>query len=230
MELSYKEIKDYFFYNKEELKELQNKIFKNYKQDFIKNFSEEEFLNWYFYESSVYLKMFYIGIPNKLKRFFNYILIDDKPFVRCSFYYDKETNIPLYSISIDSSKIKHFLTLDDLEERYTKLLSNFSFSDFISNKDYLYFEKDIYLETSADFYANYIKNDKKCCDFSLSKRASNLDLWTVRLSGTDDYSLSKDFLSKEEAFKERDKLKKLEIINYSDLIKGNSSEDYYFSN
>jgi hypothetical protein len=230
MELSYKEIREYFLNNSEESIKLQEKIFNNYKQDFIKNFSQEDFLNWYFYESSVYLKMFYIAIPNKLKRFFNYILVNDKPFVRCSFYYDKETNIPLYSISIDNSKFKHFLKLEDLEKRYELLLEKFSFSDFVSNKDYLCFEKDIYLETSADFYGNYKKNDKEFCLFRLSKLASNLDLWSIRLSGTDDYSLSKDFLTKEEAFKESDRLKKLKIINYSDLITNNQKEDYYFSN
>lgn len=78
-----------------------------------------------------------------------------------------------------------------------------------------------YLKTS-DCWAPAWDGGYVCA--SLWKNPSNLDYWTIHLSGADDYSLSKDFLDEGEARREWRQLLSSRDIRKDDLV------DYYFSN
>jgi hypothetical protein len=56
------------------------------------------------------------------------------------------------------------------------------------------------------------------------KVASNLDLYSIHLNGTDDYSISFDVIGRQQAYEEWDRLLQAESIT-DNLVK-----DYYFSN
>lgn len=60
-------------------------------------------------------------------------------------------------------------------------------------------EETVYMPTSMDFFGNYVLDGVEYCQASLYKQDSNLDLWTIHLSGDDDFSLSFDCIGESEA-------------------------------
>jgi hypothetical protein len=74
------------------------------------------------------------------------------------------------------------------------------------------------------FYGSYSCEGVEYCYARIYKVDSNLDLYSIHLAGTDDYSISFDVIGRQEVYEEWVRLLKAESIT-DDLVK-----DYYFSN
>jgi hypothetical protein len=81
-----------------------------------------------------------------------------------------------------------------------------------------------FMPAKKDFYGNYSCEGIEYCCARMYKVASNLDLYSIHLNGTDDYSISFDVIGRQQAYEEWDRLLQAESIT-DNLVK-----DYYFSN
>ena len=76
----------------------------------------------------------------------------------------------------------------------------------------------------ADGANNSAQNNKEFCMGAFIQNNDFLNTYSIYLYGNDDYSITTDFFTKKEAFKEWNKLKKLKTIKKDDLL------NHYFSN
>ncbi len=91
--------------------------------------------------------------------------------------------------------------------------------------DKAYYEEILYMPTIKEFYPCHQHNGMSYCLATLFEdKESNLDLWTVRLEGDDDYSISFDIIGKEQAYSEWNRLLSADCIS-DELV-----SEYYFSN
>lgn len=98
------------------------------------------------------------------------------------------------------------------------------FKDVGSSTD-TYKQEVVYFKTQKEFYpSHYCEKEAYCKGFIWENTDSNLELWTIHLGGNDDYSVSLDIIGKDEAQKEWERLKGLDVITDSTV------EHYYFSN
>lgn len=82
----------------------------------------------------------------------------------------------------------------------------------------------LYFETNVSWYPLYSVNNKHYVCGTVRKWNSNLELYTICLSGNDDYSLSKDYTSWEDCMNDWKKLKNSRFVNHDTLT------NTYFSN
>lgn len=245
---SKKEIKEYFLNNQEQLKKLKEIKIEEYSLN--KEMSDLEFLNWNFAEYDFYIFDGYIETPLYLKGE-KYLTIEDKKYIKYKIYKDTESNLKLFSIVIGNS-LANMMFLNEEEMKSfnenIKILDRETFDKFYLINRTDKFNKKVFHATDDDWYGTYRLNLNKkndpyeiklrkrlsttkdfdenegYCELRLIKQFSNLDLWTIVISGNDDYSVSKDFLSEKEVNEEWNRLLLLKYINHEEL------ENYYFSN
>ena len=98
------------------------------------------------------------------------------------------------------------------------------FYQVVDNPDSMY-EEVAYLPTTKEFYPCHWVGGKMYCLATLFyNEESNLELYTIQLSGNDDYSISFDVIGREEALREWGRL--FEYENITDEV----VSKYYFSN
>lgn len=88
----------------------------------------------------------------------------------------------------------------------------------------MYYKAVCFMPTDKEFYPSYTCDGYAYCYATMTKVESNLDLYTIHLSGDDDYSVSFDIIGEDAAYNEWDRLMSVDYIT-DELI-----EQYYFSN
>lgn len=91
-------------------------------------------------------------------------------------------------------------------------------------------DRDLYVETTMlptndDWYPSHEVDGLQMVEASISKIPSNLDLWTIQLSGDDDFSMSTDILGESEAKAVWQDLLSRPAVNHTGDL-----ENFYFSN
>ena len=175
-------------------------------------------------------------------------------FVEATLFHDNESNISLWTISIgryDNRRSKDFLSKGEaqLEWISIQLSSDLHPDDlegYYDNSNFRTFEKYeepipegspaqtsgdwdgdrsyhgyVYMPTRDEWYGTHRGTHVRML---LCRRISNLDLWSIGLYGTDDYSLSKDILGGDEA---KETYRNLLLLPY---VNKDSLPGTYFSN
>lgn len=95
----------------------------------------------------------------------------------------------------------------------------------VEKKEVFWQGEVVFLPTSKEFYPNFYCEGVAYCKASLRQnKETNLELWTIRLGGDDDYSISFDIIGEEEARQEWGNL-----FNH-EFITDNTTDKFYFSN
>lgn len=95
----------------------------------------------------------------------------------------------------------------------------------VERKDLGWKEEVVFLPTNKEFYPNYVCEGQTYCKAALWVNTdSNLDLWTIHLSGNDDYSISWDVIGENEAKVIWDSLFEKELLTEEQV------NHFYFSN
>jgi len=227
---SIKEFRELFLKDLDRAEALKAAIEFKYKRSYS-NMSIEKFLNWYFVDyPTIYFINQYIELDKSrinidlFKK--DMIIINNKRYIKVTIFNNDESNIKTWTLFVGSFK-QDFLIKEDAIEIYNKIIKSkkiISVAGFIVKS---YPNKDIettMFKTNDDFYGNYTENGVNYCEGNLYNFNSNLDLWTIRLSGNDNYSISTDYSSKKEAMEQWNILKNLKVISKTDL------KFHYFSN
>ena len=146
----------------------------------------------------------------------------------------EESNLEMYQLRIGDwrqpHKIKLYAGLEELNEEWERLTNapvvNYETLDgMVAQNDCRYENVETrYHETMSDWYPAHIVDGKKCVSLTFTKKTANIEIYTIHMGGDDDYSLSKQYVSKEEAYKEWEYLKTLRYVNR------NSLSGVFFSN
>jgi len=210
-----------------EIKEAIVYYSKKYDCDYS-HMDDDKFVDWLHAEYDFYIEDIFIEYKNtsKIKRSYP---LGNKEYVNIQLYFDDESNLKTWIFILDDYR----LTFKTKEEMYI-FYNNFIKEEYIDNKMLLdnkvkKYPKSEWIEekeflTDKDFCGNFIKGKKEYCKGALINRNGNLGIWSIYLYGTDDYSISRDFYTEEEARKDWKRFKNNKILSDDDVT------DYYFSN
>jgi len=208
------------------LKELYTK---KYSDDYH-SMSDKKFLEWLLatYDFYEYQHL----VPNEDKELESQgIIMNGKDYQELTIYCDGDSNIKMWQLNIGKLR-KDYINKADCINDFNLLKNGVpknlrstikGLYDYVKNLKNQTKETKRFL-TDDDWYGNYEENSKKYCKGYLRSIPSNLDIWRITLSGNDDYSISTDYLSKEECYKQWNILCNNKIVNKDDL------KDHYFSN
>jgi len=208
--------------NDDKEKELFKSFISNKYPTLWKNKSDvvNEMIEWYFKTYSTYSKEMYVICNKKIST----LTIKNRHYIKLKIY-KSSSNLEYYTLIIGDKYRKDFKTL---KEVYIEIEGSFKGSLFKLPKN-VYSHKDgkstqKYFKTEDNWYSNYNINGKDMCLGTFYYNSSNLDICSIALGGNDDYSISKDFWTYNDAKKHWDILCKKRFVNSSDL------EGSYFSN
>ena len=212
-----------------EILDLKEHYSKKYKNDYT-IMTNEKFLNWMFIDYEYYFKNIYISYKNGLNTSETYVANNNR-YINIKIYENRESNLNLWNIILEGYYIQ-FKDKETLLSFYDELISNgiintellntleFKFLKYKESK----WVEEFSFETVDDFYGNYIENNKEFCKGALIKNNDYLNTYSIYLYGNDDYSITTDFFTEQEAKNLWFKLKKMKTIKKDDLV------NHYFSN
>jgi len=218
---SLKEFKKEILSSPEDLKILIANANSKYNLDFFN--SDEEIVNWFFIEyPETYLYQTMIKANNIDLELKNLFLLNGDYYVKVEGYNDCITNLDLYTLTIEYNE-KHFLNEVDYRKAISLLEQGVLDITSFNKPEIEELDNKMFITTDS-FHGNYFENNSECCQGQFSISKGNIDLYQISLSGNDDYSITTDFINKEEAESVWKILCELSIVNHADL------KDHYFSN
>lgn len=196
--------------NIKEIKKFRDNFEKKYN---IKYYFKDDisFIEWYFKNYNNDEFMVYVKCNKNISDF----SFKDDNYIKVTIY-KQESNLNYFTLVMGRYS-KEYLTkeeaMNDFEEHNKSKL--FNLPEILNkNKDNYDSKK---FETEDNFCGNYIENNKEYCIGIFFKQNSNIDIYSIKLSGNDDYSIAQDFYSYEESISTWNKLKNKKFVNQSDL-------------
>lgn len=124
-------------------------------------------------------------------------------------------HISLQDVTSYADSLKELYELDEVS---LQMLGFKEFSYDYSRDDEAVVHKRAVFRTEDDWYSNYVYDGVDSVHGDLSKACSNLDLWTISVSGNDGYGKSMDILGKAAAEECWDYLVNKSYVNKIDIV------------